>query len=67
MLLDRKYKAIRKAIEEDTLVFEDEIFNIQPVKGSIWPNSEMTITVIFKPKASYKYLQQAYCNISCSD
>lgn len=31
MLLDRKYKAIKKAIEEDTLVFEDDIFNIQPV------------------------------------
>jgi hydrocephalus-inducing protein len=56
MLLERKYRAINKAIEEDTLVFEDDIFDIQPVRGSIWPNSEMTITVLFKPKASHKYL-----------
>jgi len=57
MLLEWKYKAINKAIEEDTLVFEDDIFDIQPIRGSIWPNSEMTITVIFKPKESHKYLQ----------
>ena len=67
MLLDRKYKAIRKALEDDTLIFEDDIFSIKPIKGSIWPKSEMSITVIFKPNAALKYLHQAYCNISCSD
>ena len=56
MILDRSYKAIRKAILEDDLLFEDNIYNIQPVKGSIWPDSEMTITVIFKPNAALKYL-----------
>lgn len=67
LMLERKYKAIRKAVEEDNLTFEDEIFSIQPISGSIWPNSEMTITVVFKPKSALKYCNTAYCNISCSD
>lgn len=67
MLLERKYKTIRKALEEDTFVFEDEIFSIQPIRGSIWPNSEMVITVIFKPKSALKYTHKAFCNVSCSD
>ena len=67
MQLERKYKTIRRAIEEDTLVFEDEIFTITPIEGTIWPNSEMAITVVFKPRAALKYNHKAYCNISCSD
>lgn len=31
LLLSRKYKIIRKAIEEDYLLFEDQIFNIEPL------------------------------------
>ena len=50
LVLTRKYKDIRKAIEDDQLLFQDEIFSIQPIQGSIWPNSEITITVIFNPK-----------------
>ena len=67
MLLDRKYKAIRKAVEEEVLIFEDDIFTITPTRGSIWPNSEMTVTITFKPKSALKYNHKAYCNISCSD
>lgn len=67
MQLDRKYRTIRRAIEEETLVFEDDIFTITPIEGTIWPNSEMAITVIFKPKAALKYNHRAFCNISCSD
>lgn len=67
LILERKYKAIRKEIEEDNLLFEDDIFSIQPLNGSIWPNSEITITVIFKPKSALKYTNISYCNISCSD
>jgi hydrocephalus-inducing protein len=67
LMLERKYKGIRKAVDEDRLAFEDEIFSIQPISGSIWPNSEMTITVVFKPRSALKYCNTAYCNISCSD
>jgi hydrocephalus-inducing protein len=67
MLLERKYKTIRKALEEDTFVFEDDIFSVQPIRGSIWPNSEMVITVIFKPRSALRYTHKGYCNVSCSD
>ena len=67
MLLERKYKTFRKALEEDNFVFEDDIFSIQPIRGSIWPNSEMVITVIFKPKSALRYTHKGFCNVSCSD
>ena len=66
-MLSRKYKIIRKAIEEDYLLFEDQIFNIEPLQGQIWPNSEMTVTVTFRPDKALYYRAFAYCNISCSD
>lgn len=67
LMLARKYKNIRKAIEDDLLLFQDDIFSIEPVSGEIWPNSEMTITVTFVPKGALHYSTIAYCNISCSE
>jgi hydrocephalus-inducing protein len=29
-MLERKYKNIRKAIEDDLLLFQDDIFSIEP-------------------------------------
>lgn len=67
LMLARKYKNIRKAIEDDMLLFQDDIFSIEPVSGSIWPSSEMTITVTFVPKGALHYSCIAYCNISCKE
>lgn len=67
MMLTRKYKNIRKAIEDDLLLFQDDIFTIEPTKGTIWPNSELTVTVSFKPQAALNYSCTAFCNISCSE
>lgn len=66
LLLARKYKNIRKAIEDDLLLFQDDIFNIEPQNGQIWPNSEMTVTVTFLPQGALHYSCTAFCNISCS-
>ena len=66
-LIKRKYKILRKEIQEDRLIYDDIIFTIQPQTGSIWPNSEMTITITFKPMAALRYVSDAFCNISCSD
>lgn len=67
LLLQRKYKNIKKAIDEDLLLFQDDIFHISPRVGSIWPKSHMTITISFRPDAALKYDAEAHCNISCSD
>jgi hydrocephalus-inducing protein len=49
MLLAMKYKNIEKAIDDEMLLFQDDIFGIEPLQGQIWPKSEMTITVTFRP------------------
>lgn len=67
LLLQRKYAAIRKAVEEDQMLFEHDNFSIKPISGSIWPNSELTINISFKPKSATKYNTNAYCNVSCCD
>lgn len=40
--LARKYQSIRKAVEEDLMLFQDEIFTIEPLQGKLWPNTEIT-------------------------
>jgi hydrocephalus-inducing protein len=47
--LSRKYQSICKAVEEDQMLFQDEIFSIEPLQGKIWPNTEITCCVTFKP------------------
>lgn len=47
--LARKYEAIRKAVDEDLMLFQDEIFQVEPLEGKIWPNTEMTCCVTFRP------------------
>jgi hypothetical protein len=39
LALTRKYKTIKKAIEDDLFLFQDKIFKIEPLVGEIWPNS----------------------------
>ena len=39
LALSRKYKTIKKAIEDDLFLFQDSIFKIEPLVGEIWPNS----------------------------
>ena len=37
LLLARKYRIITKAINDDLLLYEDDIFTIEPICGKIWP------------------------------
>jgi hydrocephalus-inducing protein len=67
LMLQRRYKSIKKSIEENLFLFEHDIFDIKPVTGTIWPKSEMTITITFRPTQALEYFTHAYCNISCSD
>ncbi len=67
LALARKYRNIRKAIDDDMLLFQDEIFQIEPQTGEIWPNSKMTITITFIPQSAWNYSCTCFCNISCSD
>ena len=65
--LQRKYQGIRKAVEDDPMLFQDEIFTIEPLQGKIWPNTEITCCVTFKPQGPYHYSCTAFCNTTCSE
>ena len=65
--LARKYQSIRKAVEEDLMSFQDEIFTIEPIQGKLWPNTEITCWVTFKPQGPLHYSWTAFCNITCSE
>ena len=41
--LIRKYRNLRVALEKDPMSFVDDIFEISPVEGQVWSNSEMEI------------------------
>ena len=64
--LNRKYMSIRKAVEEDKMLFQDEIFQIEPLEGKIWPNTEMTCCVTFRPQGPYHYSCTAFANVTCN-
>ena len=65
--LERKYANIRKAVEGDLMLFQDNIFKVEPQRGKIWPNSELEITVTFCPNNALHYTCTAYCNVTCSE
>jgi Flagellar-associated PapD-like len=65
--LEWKYLNIRKAVEDDLMLFQDDIFKIEPQRGKIWPNSELEITVTFCPQSALHYTCTAYCNVTCSE
>lgn len=64
--LNRKYASIKKAVEEDKMLFQDEIFSIEPLEGKIWPNTEMTFCMTFRPQGPYHYSCTAFCNTTCA-
>lgn len=39
----RKYRHLRLALEKDSMEFIDDIFDISPAEGTIWPNSEIEV------------------------
>ena len=46
------------------MLFDDEVFSIQPQEGDIWPNSKAEINVIFKPTEARSFTRTAYCDIT---
>jgi hydrocephalus-inducing protein len=53
--LSRKYKHLRRAVEEDELHFADESFRIEPSSGEVWANSEFEFTIMFSPETANDY------------
>ena len=51
-------------IEDDPLLFNDDVIKIDPLDGDIWPKSTMDIMVIFRPEQAMEYDRVAYCDIT---
>ncbi|NXI51133.1 HYDIN protein, partial [Chloroceryle aenea] len=63
-LLSRTFQNQRAKVQEDSMLFSDDIFTVEPVEGDVWPNSLAEINVIFKPQEARVYQQTVYCDIS---
>ena len=48
--IKRNINLVRKAIEDDKKLYSDDVFSIEPISGRINPNSDLIVTIIFKPE-----------------
>ncbi|XP_003791425.1 hydrocephalus-inducing protein homolog isoform X2 [Otolemur garnettii] len=63
-ILSRTFQNQRSLVQQDRLLFLNNIFTFDPVEGELWPNSSAEITVYFKPLEAKLYQQTIYCDIS---
>jgi hypothetical protein len=62
-LLNEKYNNLRKKIDEDALNFNDPVFKIQPISGTVWPGSQVECKLLFSPITAGEISQTAFCEI----
>ena len=62
--LVRKYRNLKRALEVDSMLFVDDIFDINPVEGTVWANSELEVTVSFRPDTAAQYACYAHLDVS---
>ncbi|XP_035679087.1 LOW QUALITY PROTEIN: hydrocephalus-inducing protein homolog [Branchiostoma floridae] len=63
-LLTRTYENRRRIVSGDSMLFADDVFQIEPLEGEIWPNQSAEVSVIFKPQEAKTYQQVAYLDIT---
>ncbi|EFC47717.1 hypothetical protein NAEGRDRAFT_78704 [Naegleria gruberi] len=60
----REYRLKKREIENDDMSFRDEAFSIYPIKGEIWPNQELEISVDFHPTKEIDFEKIAFCEVT---
>lgn len=63
-ILSRKFLTARQAVACDPMLHKDDIYAVDPVEGDIWPNSQVEVTVTFRPRIADDYPATLYCDIS---
>ena len=48
--IKRNLNLVHKAIEDNKQLYSDDVFSIEPISGRINPNSDLIVTIIFKPE-----------------
>ena len=51
-------------MHDDKLLFNDDVYQIEPEEGDIWPNSSMEVNIIFKPTEAKTYTCTAFCDVT---
>lgn len=51
-------------VENDKMLFNDDVIQIEPVEGDVWPNSSFEVNVIFKPREAEICMKTAFCDIT---
>ncbi|NXJ27703.1 HYDIN protein, partial [Dicrurus megarhynchus] len=63
-LLTHTIHSERARVQGDPMLFNNDIFSLDPKEGEIRPNCSAEINVLFKPRAARVYKQAVYCDIS---
>ncbi|KAM4767580.1 hydrocephalus-inducing protein homolog [Cyanocitta cristata] len=63
-LLSRTIQSERARVQGDPMLFNSDVFSLEPKEGEIRPNCSAEINVFFKPRAARVYEQAVYCDIS---
>ena len=58
------YKNKQRQLSDDRFLFSDDVMQISPLEGEVWPNSTCDVTVIFKPFSAESYNRIAYLDIT---
>jgi hydrocephalus-inducing protein len=61
--LKRKYRHLRRALNEDAMLFADDSFELRPLSGEVWANSSVQVTAVFKPNTAADYACCAYLEV----
>jgi hydrocephalus-inducing protein len=51
-------------LENDAFLFSDAMFVIEPIQGTIWPNSHVDVNVYFNPNTAGSHGKTVYCQVS---
>jgi hydrocephalus-inducing protein len=62
--VERRFENDRRNVERDPFVFSDNVFQIIPTEGVVWPKSSTEVNVIFSPDVAGLTSKIAYCEVS---
>ena len=58
------YPSTYQTIRADGMLFHDDVVQIEPCEGEVWPNSEVQCTVVLRPVEARLYTETAYCEVT---
>jgi hydrocephalus-inducing protein len=62
-LLTQKYRNHTRIVNDEDYPFDEQVFAIEPMQGTIWPGSSCEVRISFLPKDAGDFNMTAYCEI----